>query len=124
MGKGKWEVEGGSAPARDGSGLIPTDAEIRAYCESYRNLALGIEKGIPEVWWASWVARQLDCDRPFPANWQRSLTLAFHSDWMNAGGPGYAKAHGLNGAEKKPSGAHRPADGVVMTTNSLREACA
>ena len=116
MGKGKWEVEGGSAPARDGSGLIPTDAEIRAYCESYRNLALGIEKGIPEVWWASWVARQLDSDR-FPANWPRSLTLAFHSDWMNAGGPGYAKAHGLNGAEKK-------LPPPALTVNSMREALA
>lgn len=55
-----------------------------------------MEKGIPEMWWAGWAADKLTRDK-WPASWERSLTLAFRSDWMNQASPGYAKAHELGG---------------------------
>lgn len=94
-----------SAPDPTGEGrIIPTDAEVSAFCASYQHGGLGIS-GIPEAWWSGWLAAQLSAARPFPHNWQRVLALQFHKDWLNANSPGYGVAHNLPG--QLPSGGEK-----------------
>lgn len=92
----------GTQVAQDGKGAsrlpeIPADAVLAKFFAEFRDEAHGLE-GIPEVWWRSWVASRLNA-RKWPADWQRSATMAFLAEVL----AGHPKALARTGSwpEKK-----------------------
>lgn len=62
---------------------VPSNDEVEAFCAAYPgDLARGIPATIPEHWWAGWLAVQLRDLKRFPADWKRSLLLAFRADFL------------------------------------------
>lgn len=74
---------------------IPSEEDIRKFCAQHRDLSIGMDSGIPEVWWLGWLATMLKRrDLNWVPRWRLILTLEFRADFVNPNGPGFLKAHG------------------------------
>jgi hypothetical protein len=78
-GIGNRKGERASGPPEDFP-ETPTDEQIQAFCDTYRDLARGCENGIPEVWWRGWLASCLRSRNGLPKDWQRAVSAAFTAD--------------------------------------------
>lgn len=104
--KGGEKGEGKGNPPPDSE--VPSDDDVLAFARSYRNLSVGITSGIPDAWSLPWIAMMLDQKRDW-RYWQRSLVTRFRADFGDPSSPGHARAHGLNGFQKRKN----PGDGEL-----------
>ncbi len=81
------------APPPENSG-IPSEEDIALFAGSFEDLARGVPKGIPEVWWRGWYGHMMEGQKSF-RNWRTTMRQKFLADFMDPSSPGNRKARTL-----------------------------
>lgn len=82
---------------------VPSEEDIALFAGEFKDLARGIESGIPEVWWRSWYGHMMESQKSF-RNWRKTVRQKFLADWMDSTSPGNRKARAGLAPTYSPTG--------------------